>query len=241
MTGTIVNAVVVVAGGLIGLLLKRGLSSQVEETAKKLVGLGVTIIGLNGVIVSMMTADARTGRLSDSGGVLLVLSLVIGGLLGEWMRLDDRILGAGLAIERRMGAEGFAKGFVSASLLFCIGAMSIVGALNDGLRGDGSVLYIKSALDGIMAIVLASSLGIGVPFAAVPILVYQGGISLCAGLLSPVLTGPLLDSICMVGYCIVLVIGANLLDVLRLKTANLLPALLIPVVYNLLMMLKNIW
>ncbi|MEG1849097.1 MAG: DUF554 domain-containing protein [Oscillospiraceae bacterium] len=239
MTGTWVNAAAIVLGGLLGLLLKKGLPAQVEDTAIHLVGLGVLVIGINGILTSMMQVNLETGRLSDQGGIVLVLSLVVGGLLGSLLRIEDRINAFGQQIERRLGSEGFAKGFVSASILYCVGAMAIVGALSDGLRGDSSILFTKSTLDGITSIVFASSLGVGVLFAAVPVLVYQGAISLGAGLLAPVLTrGTLLDLICMVGYCIVLVIGTNLMGLTKYKTADMIPALLGPVVYNLIMMLK---
>ncbi|MEG2174457.1 MAG: DUF554 family protein, partial [Oscillospiraceae bacterium] len=135
MTGTIVNAITIVIGGMLGLFLKRGMPAWVEDNAMKLSGLGVLLIGLNGVVASMMTVTDE-GRLSDSGGLVLVLSLVVGGLLGAWWRLDDRIVAFGFSIERRLGAKGFAKGFVSSSLLYCVGAMAIIGSINDGLRGD---------------------------------------------------------------------------------------------------------
>jgi uncharacterized membrane protein YqgA involved in biofilm formation len=232
MFGTFVNSAAILVGGAAGLLLRRGLSKQFEETALRLVGLGVVIVGLNGILSSMMTADSASGRLSDSGGIVLILSLVIGGLSGEWLDIDGKIIELGAAVERRLGAEGFAKGFVAASLLFCIGAMAIVGSLNDGLLGDSSILLIKSTLDGITAIVLASSLGYGVVFSAVSVFLYQGAITMGASFLAPVLSDRLLDLICMVGFCIVLVIGTNLMGLTRYKTANMLPCLLVPIAYN---------
>ena len=233
MMGTIVNALTIVVGGLIGLACKKGLPKSVEENIPKFVGTGVFIIGLNGILTSMLTANAETGRISSSGELVLVLSLAIGGIVGELLRIDDRLNAGGLAIERKFGAEGFAKGFVTASMLFCIGAMAIVGSIADGLNGDSSTLFVKAILDGITSIVFAATLGYGVLFAAVPILIYQGSISLCAGLLSGVLVGTLLDQICMVGYCIVLLIGTNMLGATKVKTSNLLPAMLGPVLYNL--------
>ena len=241
MFGTIVNALSVFVCGMLGVFLKKGLPKRIETVVMQLVGVGVTVIGFNGAIVSMVSADTLTGRLSDSNGILLVLSLVIGGVTGELLRIDDRITAFGLSIEKKLGAEGFAKGFVTASILYCVGAMAIVGALNDGFRGDSSILLTKSTLDSIMAVVLGSSLGIGVPFSAIPILLYQGAIALFAGLLAPVLSdGVLLDLICMVGYCIVALIGTNLMGLTKIKTANLIPALLVPVGYNLLLMIKNV-
>jgi len=232
MMGTIANALAIIVGGMIGLAFKRGLPKSVEENVPKFVGTGVIIIGLNGILTSMLSVNTQTGRLSSSGELVLVLSLAVGGIAGELLRIDDRINAGGLAIEKRFGAEGFAKGFVSASMLFCIGAMAIVGALADGLSGDSSTLFVKSILDGITSIVFAATLGYGVLFSAVPILIYQGSISLCAGLLSGVLVGTLLDQICMVGYCIVLLIGTNMVGATKVKTSNLLPAMLGPVVYS---------
>lgn len=232
MTGTVVNAITIIIGGFIGLIFKKGLPKSVEENVPYFVGTGVTIIGINGVLSSMLTVNAETGRVSSSGELVLVLSLALGGIVGELLRLDDRINAGGMAIEKKFGAEGFAKGFVSASMLFCIGAMAIVGALADGLSGDSSTLFVKAILDGITSFVMAATLGYGVLFAAAAVFVYQGAISLCAGMLSNILVGVLLDRICMVGYCIVLLIGTNMLGATRVKTANLLPAMLGPVVYG---------
>ena len=233
MMGTIVNALAIVVGGLLGLAFKKGLPKSVEENIPNFVGTGVVIIGLNGILTSMLSVNPETGRISSSGELVLVLSLAVGGIVGELLRIDDRINAGGLAIERKFGAEGFAKGFVSGSMLFCIGAMAIVGALADGLSGDSSTLFVKAILDGITSIVFAATLGYGVLFSAIPILIYQGSISLCAGLLSGVLVGALLDQICMVGYCIVFLIGTNMLGTTKVKTSNLLPAMLGPVLYNL--------
>lgn len=232
MTGTIVNSLTIIAGGLLGLLFKKGLPKSVEENVPYFVGTGVTIIGINGILSAMLTVNAETGRISSSGELVLVLSLALGGIAGELLRIDDRINAGGMAIEKKFGAEGFAKGFISASMIFCIGAMAIVGALADGLSGDSSTLFVKSILDGITSVVMAATLGYGVLFAAAAVFVYQGAISLCAGMLSNILVGVLLDRICMVGYCIVLLIGTNMLGATRVKTANLLPAMLGPVIYG---------
>lgn len=240
MTGTIVNAAAIAGGAAIGLLFKKGLPKRIEENALKFVGIGVAILGLNGVICSMVTANTTTGLLSYEGGILLVLSLAVGGIIGELLCIEDNLNAGGLAIEKKLGTQGFAKGFVSASMLFCIGAMAIVGAITDGLNHDSSILFVKATLDGITSIVLAAALGYGVLYSAVPVLIYQGAITLFAGLLAPVLNGtPLLNQICMVGYCIVLLIGTNMLGSTKVKTANLFPAILGPVVYNFIMMLKN--
>ncbi len=137
-----------------------------------------------------------------------------------------------------MGTEGFAKGFITASLVFSVGAMAILGSLNEGLRGDSSVLLVKSTIDFITAIILGSTLGAGVPFSGVTVFLYQGAITIAAGFIAPIVSDELLGMICMVGYCIVICIGTNFLGATKIKTANLLPALFGPVIYNIFRFVK---
>lgn len=231
MTGTWVNVGGIVLGALIGTLLKKGIPQRISDSIIQAEGLAVSVIALNGILGAMLTAEPDTGKLRDAGSLLLLVSLVLGCLAGELLRLDDRMNHLGRFVERKVGAQGFAKGFVTATLVFSIGAMSIIGSLNDGLTGDSSVLLIKSTLDFTTAIVLASVLGIGVAFSAVPVLLLQGSISLAAGFIAPYISDLLLRMICMVGYTLVLVIGINFLVGTKIKTANLLPSLLVPVVY----------
>lgn len=231
MTGTWVNFGGIILGGLIGLLLKRGIPERVNNAILKAEGLAILIIGLNGVLAAMFRADVQTGKLSDSGALLLLVSLVGGCLLGELLRIDDHLSNFGIMVERRSGASNFAKGFVTASLIFAIGAMGIVGALNDGLTGDSSVLYIKSILDFTTSIVLAAALGVGVLFSALPVFLLQGAIALLAGVISPFISQDLLTMFCMVGYALVMTIGLNFLCDCKVKIANLLPALLFPIGY----------
>jgi len=240
MFGTIVNAAAILVGGLLGLLIKKGIPKSIEDSILKVNGLVVSIIGLNGVLSATLTADAATGKISSSGEMLLLISMVVGTLIGEFCRLDDRLYGFGRWIETKAHADGFAQGFISASLVFCIGAMSIIGALNDGLTGDSKTLLIKSVLDGTSAVIFGATMGIGVAFAAIPVFLYQGAIAMLSGVLSPLISADLLNMICLVGYAIVICIGLNFLFNTKIKTANLLPALLVPIVYNLLMMLKTL-
>lgn len=229
--GTIVNAVAVVFGALIGLKIRQGLPKKVEQCAMKLLGLSVAIIGLNGVLTAMLSVDGD-GKLTSSGSLLLIVSLVVGGILGQFWNIDAKLIQGGKWMEQKFGKDGFAKGFINASLVFCVGAMAIVGALADGLSGDSSILYIKSMLDFICSIILASTLGFGVLFSFLPILIYQGAITLFASVLSPLISDALLSSICMVGYTIVLCIGIHFLGFTVVPTANLLPALLVPILYE---------
>lgn len=231
MTGTLVNAAAVAAGGCLGLLLKKGVSKIDSDSINKAMGVAVIVLGLNGVIASMFTVQAD-GGLSSSGELLLIISLVLGVIVGEALHIDDRLNGLSGLVERKLHLTGFAQSFVNGTLIYCVGAMAIIGALNDGLRGDASVLYVKSLLDGISSVVLAATMGPGVIFAAIPVFLYQGAITLLAGALEPLLAGVLLDQICAVGYCLVLCIGVNFLGGVKIKTANMLPALLAPVLWH---------
>jgi len=228
MTGTLINAAAVAAGGSVGLLLKKSVARLDSDSINKAMGIAVIVLGLNGVISSMFTIGAD-GGLSSSGELLLIVSLVLGVIAGEALRIDDRLNGLSGLVEEKLHLTGFAQSFVNGTLIYCVGAMAIIGALNDGLRGDASVLYVKSLLDGISSVVLAATMGPGVIFAAVPVLLYQGAITLLAGAVEPLLAGALLDQICAVGYCLVLCIGVNFLGAAKIKTANLLPELLVPV------------
>lgn len=231
MIGTWVNVVGIVMGSLIGLLLNKGIPERINTSILKVEGVVIGIIGLNGVLSAMLKADTVTGKISDSGGLLLLVSLVLGCLVGELLRLDDRLNQFGRFVESRLKASNFATGFVTGTLVFCIGAMSVIGPLNDGLTGDTSILYIKTTLDFTTAIVLTSALGAGVLFSAVPVLVLQGTVALLARQIKPFISEGLLAVFCMVGFAIVLCIGVNFLCDAKIKTANLLPALVVPVVY----------
>lgn len=231
MTGTLVNVAGIIIGSLVGLVFKKGIPERVNEAILKVEGLAIAIIGLNGLLGSMITVDAATGKLRDSGSLLLLVSLVVGCLAGELLRLDDRFNQFGLWIEGKIKTGGFARGFVTASLLFSIGAMSVIGPINEGISGDSSILYIKTMLDGTTSIVLASALGAGVLFSCVPVLVVQAVPALLARQIAPLISDQLLSMFCMVGYAIVICIGVNFLANTKIKVANLLPALIIPVVY----------
>ena len=228
MAGTWFNVIAILVGTALGLLLKRGISEVTNTAILRVEGVTICMIGLNGMLKSMLRVE--NGRLQDSGSILLLISLVLGCLVGEWLRIEDRLNSFGNYVENRFQINDFAKGFVAASLIFPIGAMALLGALYDGL-GNSSVLIAKGMLDGITAVVLASTLGVGVAFAAIPVLLLQGSVSLLAVQLEPFLTDAFLDPFCMVGYAIVLCIGLNFLLDAKIKVANLLPALFIPIGY----------
>ena len=233
MLGTVVNAATVVAGSLVGLVIKKGMRESLADAVMKAMGVGTLFIGLGGVLSVMLVPDG-SGALTTDGGLLLLVSLALGTLVGELLRIHDGIESLSGAVERRFHLGGFSKGFVTASLLFCAGAMTIVGSFNDGLYNDHSILYVKSVMDMISAVFLASTLGIGVMFSALFVLVYQGALTLCAGLIQPVMTQPVMDAVGMTGFAIVAVIGCNLMGVSDLKTTNMVPALVFAAVIRLL-------
>ncbi len=230
MTGTFVNCVAVAVGGALGLLLKKGIKESYADSVNRVLGLAVFIIGMNGVISNMLTVT--DGKLTGNGELLLVVFLVIGTLIGEILRLEDRFKSFCGTVERKLKKGGFASGFVNGTLLFCIGAMAIIGSINDGLNGDSSVLFVKSAIDFVSAIIFGATLGFGVIFSFIPLLVYQGGITLLASSLGGLLQGELLGQICFVGYAIIMAIGLNFLLQGKFKTLNMLPSVLLPVVYH---------
>lgn len=238
MTGTLINTAAVIAGGCAGLCIKKGLPQQINQAVTYMLGLSSCVIGLNGLLGTMLTVDTATGRVSSAGELLLLGCLALGTLAGELLQIEERLERAGDLVERKLGASHFSKGFISASVLFCVGAMTIMGSIQDGLGQGYTILLTKSSLDFIASIVLAAGLGIGVPCSALTVLVYQGALTLLAGSLKDVLTGQLMDQVCMVGYAIVICIGINFFGVVKIKTANLLPALLGPVLLNVTELLK---
>lgn len=241
MLGTIINVITVILGGTVGLLLKKSIKSEIMDNVMKAEGVAVLIIGMNGVLTNMLSVGEDV-KIVENGGLVLLISLALGAFVGEIIKLDDRINGLGGWVEKRIKSDGFSKGFVSAFIIFCVGSMSIIGSINDGLSGDSSVLIVKSTLDFITAMVLASTMGIGVIFACVPLFVYQGLISLFASFIKPVIENypDMMIQFSMVGYAIIMCIGINFIAGQKIKTANLLPAMLVTVLYNLLKIVENL-
>lgn len=220
MLGTIVNSLAVIVGSLLGILLKNGINDKYKSTIMDGISLAVIVIGI-------------TGGIKSENMVLVIVSLAIGGLIGEKIGIEGRLDRLGNWAEEHFGKgdSNFSKAFVSATLVYCIGAMAIVGSLESGLTGNHQTLYAKSALDGITAIVFASTLGIGTAFSAIPIFIYQGSITLLAKYLKDILTTELVTEMSAVGGILIIAIGINLLGVKKIKVGNLLPAIFLPVIY----------
>lgn len=183
-------------------------------------GLAVILIGIQGAI-------------KTESAFLAVLSMVLGTLMGTLMGIERHLNNLGDRLQTRFasGDEGFAKGFVSASLIFCVGAMAIVGSMDSGLRGDHSTLLAKSVLDGVTALILASTLGIGVILSAVPVLIYQGAIALSAGLIAPLLTERMIGEMSAVGGLLIVGIGVNMLRKEHIPVGDMLPAMFLPILF----------
>jgi len=222
MLGTGVNVIAIVAGGLIGTVFGKIIPEKMRSTILQGLGLAIMLIGLQTAI--------KTGNM-----LVVIASLVLGAITGELIDIEEKLNRLGKHLETRLSRQRhgrFTKAFVTASLVYCVGAMAIVGALQDGLNGDHSILFAKSALDGITAVIFSASMGIGVIFAALPVLIYQGSISLFAGALQGILSDPVVLEMGAVGGLLILGIGINMLKIKEIKVANLLPGIfiVIPVV-----------
>ncbi|MCL2049529.1 MAG: DUF554 domain-containing protein [Defluviitaleaceae bacterium] len=216
MWGAILNAAAILAGGAIGLLFKGRVSDKISQAIIRGIGLCVCIIGISGAL---------------EGDIMVsVLSLTLGILAGELLCIDERLNSFGAWLQAKLGRGGdnaFAEGFVTATLLFCVGAMAIVGSLESGLRGDYSLVSTKSLLDGISSVALASTFGAGVLFSAAAVLLYQGGIELFAGGLQGVFTDGLITQLTAVGGIMIFGIGVNMAVGVKIKVANMLPGFLV--------------
>lgn len=230
--GTIINAAAVVLGGGIGFFVKGGLPARMRDLLMQALGLCTMFIGITGAISGMMKVEGNT--LSSQGTMLLIFSLGIGALLGEALRIEDRMeaLAEHLKHITKSNDNRFVEGFVSNSLIICVGAMAVVGALQDGLLHDSSMLITKAILDGVISMVFASALGIGVLFAALPLFIYQGGITLLASVLAPLFSDTLIQNLSYVGSVLIFGVGINLFFGKQIRIGNLLPALLIPIAYE---------
>jgi hypothetical protein len=228
--GTIVNLIAILVGGSIGLLLKNGLAERFKTTIMQALGLAVLFIGVSGTLQGIFQIT-ETSQIDRQYIMTMIICLVVGGFLGEWMDIEKQLDNLGLLIQKKIGKVGdFAKGFVTASLVYCVGAMAIVGALEDGLLRNPGTLFAKSILDGVSAVVFSSTLGVGVLFSSISVLIYQGSITLLAGVVEPVLTETVITQMSLIGNILIFSIGINILEIKKIKVGNLLPAIFIPIV-----------
>ena len=259
-TGTIVNAAAIVAGGFIGMLSRGLIRDRMRETVTKSMGFAVIVMGLGSTMSRMLTvtltaepavSDAAAGAaaagasaapavlsaaLGTQGTMMMIISLALGALIGEVIDFDGLFERFGTWLRNRTGNEndtGFIDAFLTASFTVCIGAMAIIGSIQDGLYGDPSTLFAKSILDLIIVAMMTASLGKGCIFSAIPVALLQGSVTLLAGFLAPLMTEAALSNISLVGNILITCVGVNLVWSKTIRVANLLPALVIAVIFAL--------
>lgn len=222
MLGTIVNTVAVIIGSALGMLLKKGLPHRMADTLMKGLGLCTLFLGIS-------------GSLKGQNSLILIISMVVGTIIGDGIDLEDKINRLGRWLEDKFKGKNskqvsIAEGFVTASLLFCVGAMAIIGSLQSGLQGNHEILFNKSMLDFVAAIIFASTLGVGVMFAAAFVFVYQGAITILAQWISPFLSENVIAEMTCVGSVIIIGLALNMIGITKLKVMNYVPAIFIPII-----------
>lgn len=232
--GIIANVAAIALGGLLGLGCGRFIAERVQETLMRACALAVMFLGLGGTLRTMLSANAD-GQLALGGVYMMITSLIVGGLVGELLNIEARMTAFGAWLKRVSGSAGdtrFIEGFVTASLTVCIGAMAVIGSINDRLLGDPSVLFTKSVLDGVIIMLLTATLGKGCIFSSVSVGLFQGAIFALAGLLAPYMTDSALAGLSCVGNILIFAIGTNLLGLPNIRVANFLPALVIAALWG---------
>lgn len=223
MIAAVVNAIVVVLGGLLGLLLGGRLKEEHTHTIVNALGICVIVIGI-------------TSAITTSNILIVIICLVIGTILGELLKIESRLDSLGDWLKAKVSKNGggrFTEGFVTASLLFCVGSMAIMGSFDAGLRGDYTTIFAKSALDCVMAVTFAATMGVGVLFSGAAVLIYQGALTLLAGVIEPFLSAAVVVEMSAVGGIMLIGTGMNILDLpqKRIRVGNMLPAIILPVIW----------
>ncbi|SDI84333.1 DUF554 domain-containing protein [Dolosicoccus paucivorans] len=228
--GVIVNSIAIIVGSAIGLLFKGGIPQRVHETLMNGIGLCVLYLGVD-------------GALANENIMMLLISIGLGGFIGSWIDIDRWVIKTVNQLEARFvpkrdkNGPSLSQGFIAASMLLCIGSMVIVGSLESGLNGDHTTLYTKSVLDFVTALLLSSSLGIGVMLSSISILIVQGSLTLSAQLAAPILTPAVITDVISIGSVILIGLSLNVLEITDIKLMNLMPAIFVPVIFMLITMI----
>jgi len=220
MLGTIVNSLAIAGGSLVGLLFKKGIPEKYNQTVMQAMGLCVILIGIK-------------GALGCNDLLMIIISCALGALIGERIGIENLLEKLGNFLQKKISSTGtgFSAGFVTASLMYCVGSMAIVGSLESGLTGNHATLFAKATIDGIVSVILSSSLGIGVLFSSVSVFLYQGTITLLAGLLKPLLIPAVISQMSAIGGVLIVGLGLNMFREKKIKVGNMLPAIFIPLIY----------
>ena len=233
MIGTIINTAAVIAGGLAGLCLKNGLKQKTQDILMQACGVSSIFIGVSGALSKMLVIEE--GKITTTGTMLLIFSLVIGSMIGEFLNIEAGMDLVGEKIKKAVRAQNdnlFVEGFVNVSLIICVGAMAIVGSIQDGISGDYSLLAAKAVLDLVIVLIFATTYGVGAVFSAVPIFVYQGSITLLASFLGSFVSETVINDLSFVGSVLIFCVGVNIAVGKKFRVGNMLPALIVPVVYR---------
>lgn len=240
LSGTIINCILVIIGAFAGLLFKKVMSERLKATLLQAVGLIVMFVGIGGAVSATLTLTDGTFGTKDT--LNMILSMVFGTIVGELINIEKQLDTFGAFCQRKFIKNSekstFGEGLVTASLIFCVGAMAVVGSLDNGIRGDNSTLVAKGIIDCITGMVLASTLGIGVMFSAVPVFIYQGAISLLGVYIEPYLSSAVISQMSFTGSILIFAIGVNMLGFIKIKVGNMLPAIFMPIVFDL---LTKVW
>ena len=223
MLAVFVNALTVILGSTLGMLLNKRLKEEYTKTIIACMGICTMVIGI-------------TGAIATSNIIIVVVCLVVGTVIGELLKLEQRLDNVGNWLKSKLPQKGnsqFTEGFVSASLLFCIGSMSIMGSFEAGLQGNYDITFAKAAMDGIISVTFAATMGIGVAFSALTIIAYQGGLTLLAGVIAPILSDPVITEMSAVGGVMLIATGMNIMGLAkeRIRVGNMLPALIFPAIW----------
>jgi len=220
MLGTIVNSAAIAIGSILGVLLNKGIKEEYRNTIMDGIAITVILIGI-------------MGALNNENLILMIISIALGSIIGEALEIEKKLDNLGASLENRFGKgdSNFSKGFVTASLVFCVGAMAIVGSLESGLQGNHSTLFAKSIIDGITSVIFASTLGIGVGFSSFAVLLYQGTITLLASSIKYLLTPEAINEMSSVGGLLIAAVGINILGIKKINVGNMLPAIFIPLIF----------
>lgn len=232
--GTLVNVLAVLAGSGLGMLIKTGLKRRFRDILMQACGIATIFLGISGALAGLLKVE--NGAVSTQNTMLLIFSLVLGGLAGEALNIEAGMEALGGRLKRLVRDKSdsrFVDGFVTASLVICVGAMAIVGSIQDGLTGDHTLLFSKSLLDFVIVMVFAATFGLGVMFSALPLGILQGGITLAAALVAGFLSESLISDLSCVGSVLIFCVGLNVAFNAKIRVGNLLPALLVPVLWAL--------
>lgn len=229
--GTIINVIAIVLGGIIGRLFGKLLSEKFQDTLNKVCGVSVLFIGISGALEGMLAI--KDNQVVSQKAMMIVVCMILGAVIGEILNIEDKFERFGEWLKKKTGnskEKMFVEGFVTASFTVCIGAMAIVGAIEDGIFGDYSILATKAVLDFIIIIVMTGTLGKGCMFSAIPVAILQGSVTLLANFIKPVMTESALANLSMIGSILIFCVGLNLVWGRKIRVANLLPAVILAVI-----------